>query len=87
MWRRRWSVSRIRAELSALEASAERAGTALACLYSSSEEFEAAQIDARRVALWWRPQTVDGLLLVLTATTVAAVIALAALAGLALITI
>ena len=76
----------MRTELGALEASAERAGTALACLYSSSEEFEAAQIDARR-ALWWRPQTVDGLLLVLTATTVAAVIALAALAGLALIEI
>lgn len=77
----------MRTELGALEASAERAGTALACLYSSSEEFEAAQIDARRADLWWRPQMVDGLLLVLTATAVAAVIALAALAGLALIEI
>jgi hypothetical protein len=75
----------MRAEFGALEASAERAGTALACLYSSSGEFEAAQVDARRAALWWRPQTIDGLLLVLTATAVAAVIALAALAGLALI--
>jgi hypothetical protein len=77
----------MRTELAALEASAERAGTALACLYSSSDEFEAAQIDARRGGLWWRPQTVDGLLLVLTATTVAAVIVLAALAGLALIAV
>jgi hypothetical protein len=87
MWRRQWSVARVRAELGALEASAERAGTALACLYSSSAEFEAAQIDARRAALWWRPRTIDGLQLVLTATTVAAVIALAALAGLALLAI
>ncbi|HLH92128.1 MAG TPA: hypothetical protein VKX28_27170 [Xanthobacteraceae bacterium] len=77
----------MRTELGALEASAERAGTALACLYSSSQEFEAAQIDARRATLWWQPQTVDGLLLVLTATIVAALIALAALAGIALITI
>ena len=75
----------MRAELSALEASAERAGTALACVYSSSDEFEAAQIDTRRAALRWWPQTIDGLLLVLAATTVAAIIALAALAGLALI--
>ena len=34
----------MRAELGALEASAERAGAALACVYSSSDEFEAAQI-------------------------------------------
>ena len=77
----------MRAEFDALEASAERAGTALACLYSSSDEFEAAQNDARRGALSWRPQAIDGFLLVLTATAVAAVIALAALAGLALIAV
>jgi hypothetical protein len=77
----------MRAEFDALEASAERAGTALACVYSSSDEFEAAQIDARRATLWWRPRTIDGLLLVLAATIVAAVIALAALAGLALIAV
>ena len=78
---RRLSVARMRAQLGALEASAERAGMALACAYSSADEFEAAQIDARRARL----QAADGLQLVLTATTVAAVIALAALAVLALI--
>ena len=59
---RRWSVVRVRAELGALEASAERAGAALACVYSSSDEFEASEIRRRlalmrlagqlRIALW-----------------------------------
>ncbi len=74
----------MRAELDALEASAERAGTALACLYSSAAEFEAAQIDARR-ALRWRLPVVDDMRFVLAATVVAAVTALAVLAGLAAI--
>ena len=34
----------------ALETNAQRAGAALACAYSNSEEFEAAVIDARRKA-------------------------------------
>jgi hypothetical protein len=40
----------VEADLVALRASAERAGTALACLFSSSDEFEAAVIRARREA-------------------------------------
>ncbi len=38
----------LEADLVALRASAERAGTALACLFSSSDEFEAAVVRVRR---------------------------------------
>jgi hypothetical protein len=38
----------VEADLAALRAAAERAGLALACLFSSSDEFEAAVIQARR---------------------------------------
>jgi hypothetical protein len=38
----------VEADLVALRAAAERAGMALACLFSSSDEFEAAVIEARR---------------------------------------
>jgi len=70
----------MRAELGALEASAERAGTALACVYSSAAEFEAAQIDARR-ALRRRLMPLDALRLMLFATALAAIAALAVIAG------
>jgi hypothetical protein len=69
----------MRAELGALEASAERAGAALACVYSSSDEFEAAQIRARRAADLWGPWMIGAMRLVLAATAIAAVAALAAL--------
>ncbi len=75
----------MRAELGALEASAERAGTALACVYASADEFEAAQVRARRPGAWWRPHTIDAMQIILVATVVAAIAALAALAGLAAI--
>ena len=45
---RQWSVARLQADLGALEASAERARAALGCIYSSSNEFEAAAIRARQ---------------------------------------
>ena len=76
----------MRAELGALEAAAERAGTALACVYSSADEFEAAQIAARH-ALRRRLPPIDAMRLMLAATAVAAVAALAALAGVAAITL
>ena len=38
----------VEADLVALRGAAERAGMALVCLYSSSDEFEAALIQARR---------------------------------------
>jgi len=42
------SIARVEADLVALRAAAERAGTALACLFSSSDEFEAAVVRVRR---------------------------------------
>jgi hypothetical protein len=44
------------ADVVALEATAERAGAALACAYSSSAEFEAALIAARRAAGVYGPR-------------------------------
>jgi hypothetical protein len=49
------------AQVIALEACAERAGAAMACVYSSSAEFDAALIAARRAAgvygpRWYRKQ-------------------------------
>jgi hypothetical protein len=80
------SVARIRDELGALEATAERAGAALACVYSSSDEFEAAEIEARRAAMWL-PFQIDGMRVVLAATAFAAVAALAAIGALAAISL
>jgi hypothetical protein len=48
---RRMNAARIadlEADLAALRASAERAGRALGCLFSSSDEFEAAVVKMRR---------------------------------------
>ena len=77
------SVSRIRDELGALEATAERAGAALACVYSSSDDFEAAELEARCAAMWL-PFRIDAMRVVLAATTFAAVAALAAIGALAI---
>ena len=41
-------MAHLEADLVALRAAAERAGTALACLFSSSDEFEAAVVRVRR---------------------------------------
>ncbi len=79
-------IARVRAELGALEASAERAGTALACVFSSSDEFEAAELEARRVALWL-PFHIDGMRVVLVATAFAAATALGAIGALAVISL
>lgn len=73
--KRAWSLVRLRAEFSELEASVERAGIALACVYSTSEEFEAAIIRARRVM----PRQVGQMQLVLAATAVVAMAAFAAI--------
>jgi hypothetical protein len=83
---RQSSFARVQEELGALEATAERAGAALVCLYSSSDEFEAAQIEARRAAMWL-PFRIDAMQVVLAATTFAAVAALATLAALAAISL
>jgi hypothetical protein len=41
------TINNVEADLVALRVAAERAGTALACLFSSSDEFEAAVIQVR----------------------------------------
>jgi hypothetical protein len=42
------AITDLEADIAALRAAAERAGTALACLFSSSDEFEAAVVRLRR---------------------------------------
>jgi hypothetical protein len=42
------TIADLEADILALRAAAERAGTALACLFSSSDEFEAAVVRVRR---------------------------------------
>jgi hypothetical protein len=49
-------ATRTDADIGALEAYAERAGCALACAYSSSAEFDAALIAARRAAGVYGPR-------------------------------
>jgi hypothetical protein len=53
----RWrSANGLDADVVALEADAEGAGAALACVYSSSAEFDAALIAARRAAGVYGPR-------------------------------
>jgi len=42
------AIADLEADIVALRSAAERAGTALACLFSSSDEFEAAVVRLRR---------------------------------------
>jgi len=77
-------LNHVRAELCAIEACAERAGASLACIYSSSDEFEAAELAARRARL---PFRVDGVRVVLVATAFAAAVALGAIGALAAISL
>ena len=42
------TIADLEADIVALRAAAERAGTALACLFSTSDEFEAAVVRVRR---------------------------------------
>ena len=51
------AIADLEADLVALRAAAERAGTALACLFSSSDEFEAAVVRVRREQGAYRSQT------------------------------
>jgi hypothetical protein len=69
------------AELSALEAYAERAGAALACAYSSSDEFDAALIAARRAAGVYGPRRHRRQMLTTAAAILAAVVAVAFVTG------
>ncbi len=42
------TIAELEADIAALRATAERAGTALACLFSTADEFEAAVVRMRR---------------------------------------
>lgn len=42
------TIAEVESDIIALRAAAERAGTALACLFSTSDEFEAAVVRVRR---------------------------------------
>jgi hypothetical protein len=50
------AIAELEADIVALRAAAERAGTALACLFSSSDEFEAAVVRLRREQGAYRTQ-------------------------------
>jgi hypothetical protein len=50
------TVQQVEADLAALRADAERARTALACLFTSADEFEAAVIRARRESGAFKPR-------------------------------
>jgi hypothetical protein len=49
------TVAQVEADLAALRAAAERAGVALACLFASSDEYEADIIRERRAQGAFRP--------------------------------
>lgn len=51
------TIADLEADIIALRAAAERAGTALACLFSSSDEFEAEVVRVRREQGAYRAQT------------------------------
>jgi hypothetical protein len=73
---RPWSITRVQSELRSIEASAERAGLALACVFSNSEEFEAARIRDRADMLGAR--LIGRMQIVLAATSLAGLAAFAA---------
>ena len=50
------TLARLEADLLALRASAERAGMALACVFTSSDEYEADLIRERRASGAFRPR-------------------------------
>ena len=50
------TLARVDADLAALRASAERAGVALACVFASSDEYEADLIRERRASGAFRPR-------------------------------
>jgi hypothetical protein len=93
---RRWSVARLRAELGALEASAERAGIALARVSSWSDMLVVDEIRARRAIAAWMPSRartwiaslapgmIDSMRVVIAVTALAAFLALVVASALAI---
>jgi hypothetical protein len=74
-----WTIVRLRAELGALEASANRARSALACNFSTAQEFEAAVLEAHRNRRLLSPARIAQMRLVLAATAGAAALAFIAM--------
>jgi hypothetical protein len=62
------TVDQLNADFLALEASVDRAGAALACTFSCSDEFEAAVIQARRARGAFAPWYVSQMRLILATT-------------------
>ncbi len=79
-------IACVEADLGALEASAERAAEALAG-FAPSEGFDGAERGAWRAAALWKPFPIDGMRVVLAATTLVAIAALAAIGALAAISL
>jgi hypothetical protein len=73
------SIDGFEAEMLALEASAVRAGAALACAFSSAAEFEAAVISAQRARGAYAPRNMWQIRLIVGATAAAAGLTLIAL--------
>jgi hypothetical protein len=65
-----WTRSQLAAELGALEASVDRARSALACVFANSEEFEAAVVRAQRARGAFDPWDVARMRAVLGLTAV-----------------
>ena len=70
------SVDRLRHDLGVLEATANRAGIALACSYSSAAEYEAEIVRERRAAGAFSQQRITRMRLMLAATAVMSLAAL-----------
>lgn len=51
-----WHLNRMASDFETLESAAQRTGTALACPFASSAEFEAATIRAKRAAGIYGPK-------------------------------
>jgi hypothetical protein len=67
------TTAAVEADLAALRAAAERAGSALACLFSSSDEYEADIIRERRAKGAYRPpHRFTGVMRVVTLTALLA---------------
>jgi hypothetical protein len=64
------TLVQVEADLAALRATAERAGMALACLFSSSDEYEADIIRVRRAAGAYDPPRRRGAVRAITLTGV-----------------
>ena len=76
---RPWSASRLADELRALDASVERARSALACVFANSAEFEAAVVRAQRARGAFDPWYVARMRSLLGVTMAALGVALAIL--------